>query len=177
MRSEPTAVVLTTDWDGCSYPTVLRSEDFGSPSVAQLGAMPDGMMGKLLQMLECRRGQDVRCALLDGQSLGPTTLARHGDLLAQAWTFAFSPWLRSDLREFGDRMPVRSCCVVNLDRGEYVTVHRGQPSPLPFLLHVPPEHMRREGEGAWAFDSLLWGRTAPRSDDGFKDVSQVQPDP
>lgn len=177
MMLNPTAVMLMTDWDGNPYPTVLRSEDFGSPSIHQLALMPDGMMGKLLQILEARAGQTVRCALLDEASLGASALVRHGDLLAQAWTFAFSPWLQSDLRQFGDRMPVESCHVIDLDRGEFVTVRRGQPSPLPLLLHVPPEHMRREWEGAWAFDSLLWGRTAPRSDYGYKDVSQVQPDP
>ena len=177
MMLNPTAVMLTTDWGGYGYPTVLRSEDFGSPSIRQLALMPDGMMGRLLELLRVREGQKVRCALIEEASLGASALLRHGNALAEAWTFAFSHWFNGDVRAFGDRMPVENCYVIDLDRGEFVRIRRGQPSPLPFLLHVPPEHMRREGEGAWALDSLLWGRTAPRSDDGYKDVSQVQPDP
>lgn len=177
MILHPTAVLLTTDWDGHSYPMVLRSEDFGEPTISQLASMPDGMMGRLLALLRAGAGQEMRCVLTEESSLGPSSLVHHGNRFAEAWTFAFSHWFSGDVRAFGDRVPVEGCCVVNLDRGEFVSIRRGEPSPLPFLLHVPPEHMRRSGEGAWALDSILWARNPPRIDDGFKDVSQVQPDP
>ena len=168
MMDVPSLVMLTERPDGLSA-VVLDSDDFGERTLEDLTVDQQGMLGAFGEHLS--RCSTARCALLgEAGSLSPDLLSAHGNLLATAWAYAFSPY-HARARRAGICTPRLQGWVADLDREECLWVDRSASTVLPYLLYVGPRSVCDHPlAGRWAFDSLCWALSDPVSDEGFRDV-------
>lgn len=172
MRSDMVLVLLRTGQDGEHDYRVLRPERReGGFTLEWMSCNRYGIMGAAEALMA--DASETRCIILD--TCGPlpiSPLADLGEELAFAWTYAVSPYHLNRGRE-GDINGYREGCVLNTTKGEYLAEHGFRDSLLPYLLFVGPKCVCDHPlAGRWALDSLCWCHTPPRSEDGYKDVSE-----